>query len=436
MNAKERRERIPKYNILFVHAAIGQFKELHKYLNKSGLANAYSLCSPGILEKEKDNMNNLRIFTAVPQRGENLFFYVQKIDESTRRAFGVKNSVEVLLKDVALDLIVCHGSGGPPLMMFDEIDVPIITYIEFPSFSAHGYDPKYQQPEALRYRDKLFEMYSMHQVIKSDHVITPSAYSKRMFPHYLQHKITPQMEGFKMKDPTEEIPIVKEEGKMYIGYTARDLSSAKGFEQFVLIAKEILKERKNVKFVIIGSPKVLYSYEGVVLDEVYGKGHEKTFKDYIFEREHIDTEFKEYFEFYDFMEYDKYHSYLHAVDFFIYPLQFGSANWGFFEIFCRGKIILGSDRCFIPEILHHEIDGFICPYDDLKNWAKPAIKVIDHPENYDYMRENIKISSQRYRIENIAEEYLEIFHKVILNRKHHKEEHHTFRCDCKEEFEN
>ncbi|MBN2894523.1 MAG: glycosyltransferase [Campylobacterales bacterium] len=436
MNAKERRSRIPKYNILFVHAAIGQFKELHRYLNESGLANAYTLCSPQILEKEKNNLNNLRIFTAVPQRAENLFFYVQKIDESTRRAFGVKNSVEVLNKDVPLDLIVCHGSGGPPLMLFDEVNIPIITYIEFPSFAAHGYDPKYEQPEALRYRDKLFEMYSFHQVIKSDHVITPSAYAKRMFPHYLQHKITPQMEGFRLKPTLSEVPIKKEPGITYIGYTARDLSSAKGFEQFVLIAKEILKSRQNVKFVIIGSPKVLYSYEGVVLDQVYGKGHEKTFKDYIFEREKIDTEFKAYFEFYDFMEYDRYDAYLRAIDFFIYPLQFGSANWGFYEIFCRGKIILGSDRCFIPEVISHEINGFICPYEDLGNWAQTAIKVIDHPQRYDYMRENIRIGAQKYMIENIAWEYLELFHKVILNRRHHKEEHYSFRCECKEEFEN
>ena len=435
MNLKERKARIPKYNILFVHAAIGQFKELHKYLNASGIANAYSLCAPGIMQKEKNTMNNLRVFTAVPQRGENIFFYIQKIDELTRRSFGVKQATESLLKDVAIDLIVCHGSGGPPLMMFDEIDIPIITYIEFPSFGAHGHDPKYEQPEAARLRDKLFEMSSMHQVIKSDHVITPSAYAKRMFPHYLQHKITPQMEGFKLKSISKDIPIKKEKGKVYIGYTARDLSSAKGFEQFVLIAKEILKDRKNVKFVIIGSPKVLYSYEGAILEKVYGKGHKKTFKDYIFEREHIDTEFKEYFEFYDFMEYDKYHSYLHAVDFFIYPLQYGSANWGFFEIFCRGKIILGSDRCFIPEVITHELDGFICPYEDIKNWAETAIKVIDHPKNYAYMRKNVKISSQKYMIENISWDYMEIFHKVILNRKHHKEEHHSYRCECKEEFE-
>ncbi|MEA1920814.1 MAG: glycosyltransferase [Campylobacterota bacterium] len=428
----------PKYNILFVHAAIGQFKELHIHLNVSKKANAYTLCSHGIKEREKDKITNLRVFAAVEQKIENQFFYIQKIDEHTRRAFGVRQAVLELMKDVKLDLIVAHGSGGPPLMLFDEeeIDVPIITYIEFPSFTAHGHDPKYKQPEFSRYRDKLFDMSSMHQVIRSDHIITPSAYAKRMYPHYLQHKITPQMEGFKLKSPTKELPIEKDPDKTYIGYTARDLSSAKGFEQFILIAREILKERTNVKFVIIGSPKVLYSYEGTVLEEVYGKGHEKTFKDYIFEREKIDTEFKEYFEYYDFMEYDKYHAYLHAIDFFIYPLQYGSANWGFYEIFCRGKIVLGSDRCFIPEVLEHEINGFICPYDDLQNWAKIAIKVIDHPEDYEYMRKNIEVTSQKYMIENIADEYLEIFHKVILNRRHQKEEHHTFRCECKEEFEN
>src|SRR5690606_41458040 len=46
---------------------------------------------------------------------------------------------------------------------------------------------------------------------------------------------------------------------------SRDLSSAKGFEQFILIAKAILAVRPNVRFVFCGSPKVLYSYEGAFL---------------------------------------------------------------------------------------------------------------------------------------------------------------------------
>jgi glycosyltransferase involved in cell wall biosynthesis len=412
----------PKYNIAFVHSAIGQFKALHEHLNLSGKANSYALCSPGVYNAEHKKLSNLRVFDSVPQRGENLFFYITKIDEASRKSFGVKNSILELQKDVKLDLIVCHHSGGAPMQLFDEIDIPVISYIEFPSFRHYGWDEKYPPPDAYRYRDKLFEMYSMYDVIKADKVIVPSNYAKTMFPSYLQHKVAVQMEGFKETKTKEKPPFKKEKGKTYIGFTARDLSSAKGFEQFILIAKAILKERQNVKFIIVGSPKALYSYEGAHLDEVYGKGHGKEFKDYIYEREKIDTEFKQYFEHFDMLDYDKYLAFIDNIDFFLYPLQFGSANWGIYEIFCRGKIIIGSERCYVPELITDNIDGYICDYDNIPQWVERAVELIDHPRKHDYMKKNIEISKQKYKINNIADDYLELFHKVILEHRHKKEE--------------
>ena len=39
------------------------------------------------------------------------------------------------------------------------------------------------------------------------------------------------------------------------------------------------------------------------------------------------------------------------------------------------------------------------------------------------MKQNIAINSQKYMIENIAKEYMEIFHKVILEHRHPKEQY-------------
>ena len=138
------------------------------------------------------------------------------------------------------------------------------------------------------------------------------------------------------------------------------------------------------------------------MDEVYGKGHGKEFKDYLFEREKIETEFKDHYQFYDFLEYDKYATFINNIDFFLYPLQFGSANWGIYEIYCRGKIIIGSERCYVPELITHEIDGFICPYDNINKWVATAVELIDNPSKYDYMRKNIEINSKKYMIDNIS----------------------------------
>lgn len=125
-------------------------------------------------------MNNLLSFQAVAEN-EKTYFYVKNLEARTQRSFFIKKSLNEYLEKSGVDIIVAHGSGGFPLQLFDEFNIPIISYIEFPSFSLHGCDPKYPQPDYATYKDKIFEMTSFHQVLKSDLVIVPSAYAKTMF---------------------------------------------------------------------------------------------------------------------------------------------------------------------------------------------------------------------------------------------------------------
>ncbi len=190
-------------------------------------------------------------------------------------------------------------------------------------------------------------MTSYHQVLKSDLVIVPSAYARDMFPSCLHERIVPQMEGFDItRKPST---FAKEEGVFHIGFSARDLSSAKGFEQFILIAKEILKVRPQVRFVFCGAPKVLYSYEEAFLQNNFPvESRPESFMQYVLQREGITLGEGASFQHVSFAGYDDFASYVEAMDMFLYPLQFGSANWGLFELLFRGKKIVASDRCLSP----------------------------------------------------------------------------------------
>lgn len=401
--------------IMFIHEAPGQFGVLHKYLNSQGLAESWLLCASSVYEREKNNIPNLVPFI-IPQEENRSYFYIKKLEARIKRSFYIRKAVLDFLEKHKLDVIVSHGSGGFPLQLFDELDIPIITYIEFPSFTLHGYDAKYPQPEYAKYVDKLFEMTSFHQVIKSQLVIVPSNYAKTMYPSYLQHKIFAQMEGFDIKrsKPTYE----KDAGYFYIGFAARDLSSAKGFEQFVIIAKEVLKYRQNVKFIFCGAPKALYSYEGEFLQKFYGDGHNKTFMDYLFEREGIDLSDNPNFKHVDFAGYNEFAGYVESMDLFLYPLQFGSANWGLFELLFRGKLVIGSNRCFIPEVIKHRVNGLLCNYDDIKGWVDTILDVIENYDNYKPIMECALYDAQkRFSIENVVNQYIEIFESAIHLKK-------------------
>ena len=403
--------------ILFIHEGLGQFEKLHLYLNSQGLAHSSFLCSAGVYNANKDKVPNLVPFQ-VPAENEKTYFYVKQIEVRTQRSFFIKQAINELLKRTGVDLIVAHGSGGFPLQLFDEFNIPIISYIEFPSFTAHGHDPKYPQPDYATFRDKVMEMSSFHQVLKSELVIVPSAYARTMYPTCLHDRIIPQMEGFDIvRKPSSKFK--KKDGFFYIGFTARDLSSAKGFEQFILIAKEILKTRQNVKFVFCGAAKTLYSYEQAFLESTFEKDNRpESFLKYLFDREGLTLDEGSPFEHVNFAAYDEFADYIEAMDLFLYPLQFGSANWGLFELVFRGRIVIGSNRCFIPEVIRHGFNGLLCHYDDIQLWAHTAIEIVDAPERFAHLGKNAETDAYaRFHISKVAPRYLEIFQTAISKKR-------------------
>lgn len=402
--------------VLFIHEGLGQFEVLHQHLNAEGLAHSWFLCSSGVHQAHKDRVPNLVPFQ-VPGENPSGYFYTKNLESRVQRSFLIKKALTELLERTGIDVIVAHGSGGFPLQLFGEFDIPIITYIEFPSFTHHGYDEKYPQPDYATYRDKVFEMTSFHQALKSDLVIVPSEYAKSMFPACLHERIVAQMEGFEIaRKPST---FAKKEGVFHIGFAARDLSSAKGFEQFVLIAKEILRQRPNVRFVFCGGPKVLYSYEEAFLQAQFPKEEcPASFMDYVFRREGIELGEDSPFQHVSFASYDEFASYVEAMDLFLYPLQFGSANWGLFELLFRARIVIGSDRCFVPEVIRHRHNGLLCPYEDVSAWVHAALGVIDDTQGHRHLGENALADARsKFGIAAVAQRYLQIFEMAIARHK-------------------
>ncbi|HJV28537.1 MAG TPA: glycosyltransferase [Aromatoleum sp.] len=402
--------------VLFIHEGLGQFHTLHEYLNTHGLAQSWFLCSTSVYQANKDKVANLVPFQ-VPSENANTYFYTKNLEARIQRSFLIKKAISELLERQGLDLIVAHGSGGFPLQLFGEFDIPIITYIEFPSFTHHGCDPKYPQPDYATYRDKVFEMTSYHQALKSDLVITPSEYAKKMFPNCLHDKIVAQMEGFEIgRKPST---FAKRDGYFHIGFSARDLSSAKGFEQFILIAKEILKVRQKVRFVFCGAPKVLYSYEEAFLQSNFDKDNRpESFMKYVLAREGITLDENSAFQHVSFASYDEFASYVEAMDMFLYPLQYGSANWGLFELLFRGKVIVASDRCFVPEVIRHRDNGLLCKYEDIPGWVRHATDILDAPEKFSHLGERaLQDAHERFHISSVAGRYLSAFEMAIRRRR-------------------
>lgn len=404
-----------KRNILFVHTVCpSQFTTLCDYLNQQSLANAYYLTTEG--NRRSNQHQSDRLLSCTPDGNittNNTYYYSGKVERASRISLGIYREVKELLKHRNIDLIVAHGSSGSPHFLFDEFDIPIITYIEFPSYRLHGWDPYYPPTESQILADKNMEMLSFFEVIKSDLVIVPSNYARNMFPEELQHKISVQFEGFDEDriQQRESADKFMPRDKFTISFAARDLSSAKGLELFIKIANELCIKFPDMHFMIIGDPKAsTYSFERKFLDETYGKESETSFIDHLARKYKIDTS---RFTFTGKLSYPIFSDLLYRSNLFIYPLQFGSGNWGLLEILMRGKPVVASNRCFIPEIIRHRANGILVDGDDIEQWIEAISELYSNPPLLENISHSALESTSAYKIKNAAADYLRIFEETI-----------------------
>ncbi len=152
------------------------------------------------------------------------------MERSGRIGRGVLKALQDFQKTKKIDVVVAHSLWGAPHFLYDEIDAAIVSYIEFPSYQAHGWDPKYPPDQAQRMGDKNTEMLNLHQALRSDLVICPSRHAKQMFPKAVQGNIEVQLEGFEfgpppVRDSASEAAATDK--PFTIGFSSRDLSSSK-----------------------------------------------------------------------------------------------------------------------------------------------------------------------------------------------------------------
>ncbi len=403
-----------KRTIVLAHSNLAQFRHLHTYLNQSGLATSYLMCSEANFRKHGESIPNLVPFQPHGNKlhGPESFYYTSRIEDANRRSLGIRKVIERMQKEMPIHLYVGHVTGGSPSMLFDDFDFSIITYLEWPCFRSHGWDENFPPPDIKQLRDKNFEQLTWHAVQKSDHAIVPSAYARSLFPRELQAKISVMPEGFPLTEATTLASgiLAEDNGLQYVGFAARDLSTAKGFDQFIRIANRVAEQRPNVRFVVLGSDNLSYSYENHFLDDRFGEGHGKSFRQWVMEQESADPD---KFIFPGLVPYDEYSQYLNDVDLFLYPLRFGSANWGLFELLNRGKPVIASDRCFVPEIIAHGANGLLCDYDDLDAWVRRTLELLDNTELRCSLGETARTMAKRYSIEVVAREFLSLCEQVL-----------------------
>lgn len=409
---------IEKPVIVFVSAVYpSQHSLLCRHLRETGMADSWFMTMPGHAERHARECDHLLPFRPDGNIMEpQSYYYSSKVERSARISRGIYKAVKDFEAKIGkkVDLIVAHSLWGAVNLLYDELDAAFVSYIEFPSYLAHGWDPQYPPDLAQRLGDRNMEMLHFHQVLCSDLTITPSQHAKSMFPAPLQSRIAVQFEGFNI---APEVPVhvgERRDRRFTIGFSARDLSSAKGFETFVRLVDRMVREGRteHTRFIALGDPMApTYGYEQQWVQRKYSD-EQASFKDHLL---------KEYpgaqvVEFPGKLPYAEFAQLLADIDLFLYPLRHGVANWGLMEIMARGGCVLGSDWGFVPELIWNNINGMLAPDDD-DAWVAAIEKLRAEPATRQRLQAGARETGKAFHISRLAPRYMELFRTAMQNQK-------------------
>ncbi len=388
----------------------GQFGDLCDYLRKSGMAETYFLTSAGYHAKYKDRGAHILPFQADGAiAGEQGYPLSAKVERASRASRGLLAALQEFEKTRKIDVVVTHSLWGAPHFLYDEIDAAIISYVEFPSYRTHGWDKDYPPDLVQRLGDKNSEMLNFYQALRNDLTIVSSQHVKEMFPKELRGKIEVQAEGHNFGaalQPAADRPFT-------IGFTARDLSNAKGYDRFYEIADHLLAAGIDAKFVAIGASEgPTYGYDQQWVQR-NSDGKLTSFA------KHLAQTYPRAAAAIDelgFLSHPDYVAKLSDIDLFLYPLRFGGANWGLAEILGRGGCVIGSDHPFTREYIQDGVNGLIAG-DDTADWVKAIIDLQQDADKRKRLGAAARILGQAQSLQSVAPRYMTLFHKAMRARQ-------------------
>ncbi|MBE3640625.1 glycosyltransferase [Mangrovicoccus algicola] len=396
----------------------GQFGRLCDYLREAGLAETYFLTTPGHRARNRDRGAHVLEFRPDgPITDGTGYYYAAKPERSARIGRGLLEALRTLQAQRPIDVVVAHSLWGAPHFLYGEIDAAIVSYIEFPSYRAHGWDPAYPPDAAQRMADRNTEMLHFHQALNSDLVLCPSHHAKRMFPEALQGRIEVQMEGFEIEPVPRAEPAAAPEPAVRpftIGFAARDLSSAKGFDIYMRLAERIAAEAGPVpRFVAFGGAGVAtYGYEEQWVAREYG-GAVASFRDHLLR---LHPRAAALVEFPGPLPYADFARALGQVDLFLYPLRHGVANWGLVEILARGGCVIAPDRGYAAELILDDVNGRLLPDGD-EAWLQEIRALRADPARRLRYGRAAQVLAREFRLEAVAPRYLRLFRQAVERRR-------------------
>ena len=377
-------------NILFIHQNFpGQFKFLaHALLDKGHHVSA--LC---ITPEKNFALAGIDVHQYQTDRSTtpNMHPWVMDLETKVIRAEACFKAA-MKLKEFGYrpDLIIAHTGWGETLFIKEVWpDCKLVIYAEFyyhASGEDVGFDPEFPAVEAAACAMRAKNLNNIAHFDIADAAISPTEWQKNTFPEPFRSKITVVHDGIDTDklspNPKATLtltvgknkPLVLTKKDEILTFVNRNLEPYRGYHTFMRSLPAILKDRPNLKVLIVGGDKVSYgaapdpaiqvqlSWKEIFANEVRPQLTKAQWQQLIFVG-HVPYEY-----FVPLLQISTVHVYL------TYPFVL---SWSLLEAMSIGCAIVGSDTAPVQEAIKHNQNGLLVDFFKAQELASAVTKLLD-----------------------------------------------------------
>ncbi len=339
----------------------------------------------------------------------------RELDVAVRRAEIVSRTANTLKQlGFTPDIIIGHQGWGEMLNLPDIFPgVPMIGYMEF-YYQTDGadvvFDPEFPIDPADFPRIRAKNAINHIALNLGGHGVTPTRWQLSTYPDWAQRRIELLWEGVNLDlcSPDEkgrhaqlkigDMTIRRNDS--LVTYVSRDLEPYRGVHTMIRALPALLRERKNLKVVLLGGDGVSYGAPAP---------NGETWRE-IFLKEVADQIDLSRVAFPGRIDYATYLAMLRRSDAHVYLTYPFVASWSLREALAAGCAIVGSDTEPVREFITHGRNGVLTPFFGPQGLADAVLEVLEDKR----LDQKLRTGARRYAERNLAmDDYLRAYVQKI-----------------------
>jgi glycosyltransferase involved in cell wall biosynthesis len=387
-------------NILFIHQNFpGQFKFLAPALVGQG----HSVVGMTMQKTDAESWQGVRLVSYTASRGTtpNVHPWVSDFETKTIRGEACFNAaLKMKAEGFTPNVIIAHHGWGESLFLKEVWpEAKLAIYCEFfyhPQGADVGFDPEFPPKDAGdACRLRLKNLNNLMHFEVADAGISPTHWQASTFPEPFRSKITVVHDGIDTQAVAPN-PLVKLtlNGKLnlsrddeVISFVNRNLEPYRGYHVFMRALPEILKNRPNVRVLIVGADDVSYGarpINGQKWKDIFAAEVRPHISDADWSRVHFLGKVP-YKHFIPLLQLSTVHVYM------TYPFVL---SWSLLEAMSAGCAIVASDTQPLHEAIQHNQTGRLVNFFDINSLTNEICTLLDNPAERDRLGANARQFAQ------------------------------------------